>query len=55
METLSKALAEERKEHTEREDRIREGGVALGVEILRMKAMTEILYQRIAAGEFSGA
>jgi len=52
---LRKALAEERKEHMEKEDRIREGGLKLGVEILRIRNLLEILCHRIAAGDFSGA
>jgi chromosome segregation ATPase len=55
VEMLRKTMLEERKEHTEKEDRMRERGVALGVEVLRLKAMAEILCERIAAGEFSGA
>jgi hypothetical protein len=55
LETMRKAIEEERKEHTEKEDKMREGTLGLGIEILRARAMLEILCQRIAAGEFSGA
>jgi superfamily II DNA helicase RecQ len=55
VENLRKTLMEERKEHTEKEDKMREGRTNLGVEVLRLRNMAEILCQRIAAGEFSGA
>ena len=55
VEVLRKAIAAERREHAEKEEKLRTGGVALGVEVLRMRNLADILCQRIAAGEFSGA
>jgi hypothetical protein len=55
MVTLRKGLAEERKKNTEKEEKLRKGAVRLGTEVLRMRAMAEILCQRIAVGQFSHA